>query len=136
MLQDEGQWWMYGVFPTAISEYGDTPNECFLRYMEQLKTILYDFASDADNYDAFKKTVQQFCGQPSADETLWIAAHQKLRAAKGQVRTDQEFIQKLPTHRPEDRQPSVKIIRLDKPVECKPTFSPGDNVVTTPAMAA
>jgi len=137
MLQDEDQqWWMYGVFPGVLSENGDTPNECFLRYMEQLKAILFDFASEANSYESFKKTVQQFCEQPSADAELWEAAQQKLRAAKGHVQTDQEFIQKLPTQRPEERQAFLKIIRLDKPVECKPDFTPNDNVMTTPAMAA
>jgi hypothetical protein len=135
MLQDEDQWWMYGVFPATLSENGGTPNECFLRYMEQLKAILYDFAAEADSYESFNQTVHEFCGQSSADAELWNTAQQKLRAAQGHVQTDQEFIQKLPTQRPEERQPFLRIIRLDK-VECRPDFTPNDNVTWTPAMAA
>ena len=138
MLQEEdAEWWMYGVFPGPISEGGNTPNECFLRYMEELKSVLFDFATEADSYNAFKKTVEDFCNQPSADSDLWLTAQKKLRAAKGQVQTNEEFIQKLPTQRPEERKPSIKIVRLDKPEACESvTFSPNDNVVPTPAMAA
>lgn len=95
MLQEEGEWWMYGVFPATLSENGSTPNECFLRYMEELKTVLYDFAAGAANYDVFESELQSFLSQTSPDEALWIAAQQKLSA--GAVEPENEkFIQSLP----------------------------------------
>ncbi len=137
MLQEDGQWWMHGVFPSAIAECGETSQECFLRYMEELKAILYGFAEEARDYDAFERTVTQFFHQTAADAELWDAAQQKLRATNAKPADGEEFIQKLPMEKPEERGKSLKITRLDPAAGVQPAeFTPADNFVHTPAMAA
>ncbi len=134
MLQEDDQWWMYGVFPAALSERGQTANECFLRFMEELKTVLYDFAAEASSFEEFEREVTAFLKQTSSDEDAWLEAQRKLRA--GSVKPEgEDFIQSLPKESPEKRQRYFKITRLDKPNQ-NLTFTPADNIVWTPAMAA
>jgi hypothetical protein len=135
MLQEDDQWWMYGVFPATLSECGKTPNECFLRYMEELKTVLYDFAAAADSYEQFETELAAFLNQHSPDEDLWLVAQRKLRDSGAKPQED--FLQSLPKESPDKRRPQFRITRLDKPIENRPVqFTPADNVPYTPAMAA
>lgn len=138
MLHEDGQWWMHGVFPSAISECGSTSQECFLRYREELKTILYDFAEEAGDFSAFDEKVGTFFRQPSADADLWTAAQQKLRAGTVKADENEEFIQKLPKEKPAARKMNFRITRLDQSVANEPRveFRPADNYVSLPAMAA
>jgi hypothetical protein len=136
MLQEDDQWWMYGVFPATLSEWGQTPNECFLRYMEELKTLLFAFAAEAQSFDQFKAELTSFLNQKSTDEEAWIGAPRKLRETN--TKPEEDFLQKLPKESPEKRLPTFNIIRLDKPIQNDPPlqFTPADNVDYTPAMAA
>jgi hypothetical protein len=133
MIQEDDQWWMYGVFPATLSEYGQTPNECFLRYMEELKTVLYDFAAAADSFDQFEAELTVFLEQQSPDKDSWVAAQQKLR--DGNAKPKEDFLQSLPKESPDKRRPQFRIARLDKSVN-NVQFTPADNVTYTPAMAA
>ncbi len=136
MLQEDDQWWMYGVFPATLSEWGQTPNECFLRYMEELKTVLFTFASEADSFEQFKSELTSFLQQKSTDEEAWLAAQRKLRETNAKL--EEDFLQSLPKESPDKRQSQFKITRLDKPIQNAkpPEFTPADNVPYTPAMAA
>jgi hypothetical protein len=137
MLQEDDQWWMYGVFPATLSECGQTANECFLRFMEELKTVLYDFAAETGSFEEFEYAVTAFLKQTSPDEKRWLEAQQKLRS--GTVKPAEEnFIQSLPKESPDKRPQHFRITRLDKPIQNQPPvqFTSDDNVIWTPAMAA
>lgn len=138
MLQEGDQWWMYGVFPATISESGTTANECFLRYMEELKSVLYSFAADAGSYEEFHDQVTSFLGQTSPDADLWKAAQEKLKAGTVATESGEKFIESLPKESPDRRLMAGEITRLDQTtvLNVQVQFTAADNIEYTPAMAA
>ena len=63
MLNEEGEWWMYGVQPAAIADNGETPQVAALHFRERYKTVLFDFAAEASGFDGFKSAVERFFNQ-------------------------------------------------------------------------
>jgi len=125
--EDDGNWWVYGVHPGGMAQFGASPLEAFANFRTSYKTVLFDIAEEASNFDAYKTEVELFyneCGE--GEEARWESAVQSLR--DGTVVPEEPF-SKLPRHAPESRACEVRIERLDQ-IESN-RFSSRHNVADT-----
>src|SRR3989344_5730364 len=59
MIEEEpGKWWMYGVYPGAIAQAGETPKEAYLHFRSTYKEALFDIAQEANDFESFKAEVE------------------------------------------------------------------------------
>lgn len=111
MLEEDSEWWMYGVRPAAIAETGKTPEETSLKFRESYTKVLFDFASDAKDFENFEAEVHRFFNERETEiETAWEQAFQLIR--NGEVTPEPPF-SLLPRTAPEARQPTVNVIRIE-----------------------
>jgi hypothetical protein len=122
MYLEDDEWWMYGVQPAAIAECGGTPREAVASFRERYLKVLFDFASEATRFDAFKAEVERFFNQKD-DETAaeWQKAFELIRS--GQVVPKEPF-SSLPKQAPEARQPEIKVALIEPSL-----VSPADNML-------
>ena len=126
MIQEDGQWWMYGVRPGALAEVGGTPQETFLRFRNRYKEILFDIASECKSFEEFKAEVERFFYEPDADEERrWEDAVACIRS--GNIIPPPPFSE-LPKEAPETRPSLIAVERLDG---VSKRFMPTDNVSDT-----
>lgn len=135
MLQEDGEWWMYGVYPAGIAETGATPNECFLRFMERIKATLVDIAVEARTFEEFFGITHKFLTETSPEEaSRWNEAQQKLRT--GKVEPEGE-LSKVPKEPPRPSSHEIDRVDCKTPAQAQTAFRPQDNVVhCKPTMAA
>lgn len=119
--RDEDGWWFYGVNPGAIAESGETIHEAFANFQRRLKAVLFDFASEAADFDSFKEEVERFFNQTDADADDWSSARDAVRS--GQLSL--EGLRRDAT----ERRPTVEVERLQ-------TFTPAQNVLDEDAQLA
>lgn len=107
----DGKWWVYGVRPGALAEFGETPQEAFLRFRNTYKNVLFDLAEGNGNFQMFREKVERFYSQPEIEEEdRWERA---FNAINGNFVPDDEFFGKLPREAPEKRPASLQVARLD-----------------------
>lgn len=107
MVREDEQWWMYGVRPAAIADCGDTPPEAADRFRERYRTVLFDFAADSSNFEAFKKDVESFFVQEEqAIATDWNDAFRLMRSR--QVEPEPPFSE-LPKAQPETQELEIQV---------------------------
>src|SRR5712691_4836085 len=51
--QEEKGWWIYGVNPGAVAESGSTLRDAVDNFRARFKTVLFDYAAEAPNFEAF-----------------------------------------------------------------------------------
>lgn len=131
MVEEErGKWWMYGVYPGAIAEVGETPKEAYLRFRNTYKAALFDIAEQATDFEGFKNEVERFLYEvDQEEESHWTAAVQAVRS--GAMTVGPPFSE-LPRERPEDHPPSAIVEKLDATKQ----FTPSDNIQDTYALPA
>jgi hypothetical protein len=86
--------------------------EAYANFRNSYRTILFDIAEEASNFEAFKTEVDRFyweCGK--GEDERWNAAVNALRS--GEVVPEEPF-SALPRHTPEARPCGVQINRLDQ----------------------
>lgn len=131
--EDASEWWMYGVRPSAIAEFGQTPQETALRFRERYKRVLYDFAIDAADFNEFKREVQRFFDEnESAIEQQWSDAFKLIR--EGVVNPEEPF-SRLPRKRPEVNAPEITIIAID-PSAVSPSYNLPEGFEDHPELLA
>ena len=87
---DGEEWWLNGVHPGAITESGTELNAAAFNFRNALRTIVFEYAQEADSFDAFQKAVAQFFNDTdSASVEEWNAAREAVRS--GQV-NDQSLV--------------------------------------------
>lgn len=132
MVQEGGEWWMYGVRPGAISETGETPQELFLRFRNRYREILFDIAGECRDFGSFKQEVERFFYEPdSEEERRWEDAVTYIRS--NNLAPPLPF-SALPKEAPETRPSQVAVERLDGSSTRR--FKPTDNVPDTYLMPA
>jgi len=123
MVCENGEWWMYGVRPGAISETGETPQETFLRFRNAYRAILFDIAEEAVDFDSFKKEAERFYQEPdNEEEGRWIEAFQAIRSGKVEAEAPFSSLQKIA---PETRPTQMTVECLNAQGA---RFTPADNV--------
>ena len=126
IVQEDGEWWMYGVRPGAISETAETPQELLLRFRKKYTEILFDIAGECRTFDSFKQEVERFFYQPDPEEERsWEDAVTCIRS--GNPVSPSPFSD-LPKEAPETRPTLVAVERLDG---ASKRFMPTDNVPDT-----
>jgi hypothetical protein len=128
--EDDGKWWAYGVRPGAIAECGSTPLDAFHRFRARYKTLLFDVAEEANDFESFKSEVERFYNQPDPEEEArWAAAFQAIRS--GGVTIEPPFTE-LPKESPEKRPTGVFV----QPLHQVKRFSSSDNIQELTELAA
>jgi hypothetical protein len=125
--ESDGNWWVYGVHPGGMAQFGPSAMEAFSKFRASYTTVLFDIAEEASNFDAFKTEVELFyneCGE--GEEARWDAAAKAFR--DGTIVPEEPF-SKLPRHAPESRPCGVMLERLDQ-IESN-RFSSKQNVADT-----
>ncbi len=90
MVQDEDEWWMYGVCPGSISDGGATPQEAYLKFCDTFKQILEDIAFDKHDFQSFESEVKSFVLAADASEQKeWLNARESIRS--GQIQPEGPF---------------------------------------------
>jgi len=128
--EDDGKWWVYGVRPGAIADSGTTPQEAFHQFRDRYKTLLFDIADEAADFEAFKNEVERFYTQEdSEEENRWVAAFQEIR--NGRVGIEAPFTA-LPKESPEKRPTGVSVL----PLHQMKRFTAMDNIPDSYEFAA
>jgi hypothetical protein len=127
--EDDGNWWLYGVRPAAIADYGSTPQEAFHKLRDRYKNLLFDIAEEAASFDEFKAQVEKFYEQPSPEEEgRWSEAFRAIRSGQ---RIEAPF-DSLTKERPDKWPTGVSIVPLH---EIK-RFTAADNIPDNSALAS
>ena len=83
VAENDGTWSLYGVEPGAIAGSGETLAEAHADFRRTFSSVLFDFVSDAKDFDAFDQRVQHFFGESDpASIGEWKAAVAQVRAGK------------------------------------------------------
>ena len=128
-LEDDDKWWMYGVRPTGITAFGNTPEEAFLRFRENYKNVLFDLAEDSSSYETFRDEVDALYSQANEEEERnWESALKAIRAGGAPT---EGYISTLKRKRPETNPTQCTVVRLDK----QKRYTATDNTVDYFALA-
>jgi hypothetical protein len=92
LLVDEGDgYWMYGVSPGGIAAGGTTPGEAQSEFRQIYTSVLFDIATEAENFKEFKEQVEQFFSvMDDITAAEWSAAVVEVR----QGRVDADWLTK------------------------------------------
>ena len=123
VLVDEGDgFWMYGVNPGGVAAGGGTPGEAQSEFRSAYRSVLFDIAAEAKDYDDFEREVKSFVTATNKPtEAEWDEAVSEVRQGK----VDADW---LPKRRAESRI-GVQIVLLDHP-------APSANLLDEAELAA
>ncbi len=78
---DFGKTWLYGVNPGAMAGGGDDLDGALGSFTDHLTGVLSDLADEADDLEAFRRTVERFVSATD-DESVaeWEAAREVVRS--------------------------------------------------------
>ena len=83
---EEGGWWLYGVNPGAIAASGTDLSGAVADFRSRFKGVLFDFASESDNFEAFGTLVRKFFkATDTATERDWCEAREAVRSGKADM---------------------------------------------------
>lgn len=110
--EQEQAWWIYGVNPGGIAECGDSLHDAVSGFRQRFKTVLFDCASEATDFDSFRQDVETFfMTRETAIVNEWESARQ-------QMRSDRVTLESLPRVTAAT-QPLIEVVKLE--------ISPGAN---------
>ncbi|MGD1210937.1 MAG: hypothetical protein ABR973_06220 [Candidatus Acidiferrales bacterium] len=128
--EDDDNWWLYGVRPGAIADFGTTPQEAFGKLQERYRNLLFDIAEEASTFEKFKSEVEKFYEQPNAEEEeRWSEALHAIRSGQAEIKAPFDSIEKA---RPDNWPTGISIV----PLHQVKRFTAADNVPSTLAAAA
>jgi hypothetical protein len=81
--EEDGIWWAYGVNPGGGAASGATLGEAYVEFRKIVMKVLFDIASEADDFYAFRESAKEFFEETN-EPTLkdWEAAREQVRAGK------------------------------------------------------
>lgn len=80
--EQKGEYWMYGVEPGGIADWGSTPELAHIAFKRAFHAALIDIAGEAGDPEQFTAAVRQFVttiNEPTA--TMWEAAVQGVKSS-------------------------------------------------------
>ena len=78
---DFGKTWLYGVNPGAMAGGGDDLDGAWGSFTDHLTGVLSDLADEADDLEAFRRTVERFVSATDAESVAeWEAAREVVRS--------------------------------------------------------
>ena len=109
-LEDDGEWWFYGVLPGAMAEGGVSAQEAYARFTLAFRTVLADAAMSSRTFEDFKRAAERFVLQEDAVESeRWRSALEAVRS--GRTIQDAPF-DDLPRLSGTDTAFGVEVVRL------------------------
>lgn len=100
--------WIEGVNPGGFAASGHSQAQALESFRQSYLAILFDIASDAADFAAFQRGVEEFfhdTNEPASRD--WDAAVAEVRAG----RTDADWLAK----RPADTPRSIEVVRVERP---------------------
>ncbi len=77
---EDGEFQLSGVNPGSLLGFGRTLNEAYQEFVESLRCVLIDIASDAPSFEDFRREAQDFFHtEDPRSETRWDAARERVR---------------------------------------------------------
>jgi hypothetical protein len=84
--EEEGGYWIDGVFPGAVSAGGRSKDEALLKFREIYRMVLYDYAAAAESFQDFKREVERFFWEETPGAAAaWKEAAEELRRDKSRA---------------------------------------------------
>lgn len=82
-LEEDGQWWLYGVNPGGMAQCGATLDQAYANFRTFFKGIVEDMAAEASSFEAFKVDLAKFIADTdSEDGARWAKARAELKAGQ------------------------------------------------------
>lgn len=80
MRHEEEGFWIDGVHPGAVCAGGRTHDEAWLKFRQDYRAILFDFAAAAETFSDFKREVERFFWEETPGEAeAWRAAVEQMK---------------------------------------------------------
>src|SRR5882724_8162995 len=80
-VDEDGAWWTYGVQPGGLAASGATLLEAYLEFRKALMQVLFDIATEADSFYAFRVRAKKFFDETSESMLKdWEAAREQVRS--------------------------------------------------------
>ena len=118
---------LYGVNPAGAAVYAPTLNEAYVKFVEDLRLVLVDIASEGCNFPDFRSQAQNlFAATGSRTAARWREA--RARARRGEIGT--ELGLRIERHDPEL---GIEVELLD---EATPAANPAPQEQAPAALAA
>ena len=119
--KEEGGWWIYGVHPGGLAASGPSLPEAYAEFRKAFLKVLFEEASEADNFYAFRAGARKFFDEISRPTLAeWEAAREQVRAGKITIDGMRQETAESPR-------------RID--IKEKQTFAAKDNAVDDPQAA-
>lgn len=84
VCEGEKDFWLYGVNPGALAAGGETGTEAHFRFVQEFKTVLYDIAEGAKDFNEFQREVEKFFHESNSETSMaWQAAVQDIKDGRG-----------------------------------------------------
>lgn len=132
-LDENGEWWMYGVCPGAVAGGGETPNEAFLNFLNRYKEVLFDIADECKTFLKFKSEVDAFFhAEDAAEDARWRRALEMVRQ-NASAELPEPFT-KFPRQKAEDFTTGIHVERLEN--KKSQQYKPTNNIQNTVLQAA
>ncbi|HSS50128.1 MAG TPA: hypothetical protein VLX28_14415 [Thermoanaerobaculia bacterium] len=81
--EEDGEYWVEGVNPGGLAANGKSANEALAQFCQDFLAVLFDIASDAQDFEGFREQVKKFfedTSKPALQE--WEDAVKQVRAGK------------------------------------------------------
>lgn len=93
--EETGGYWINGVQPGGMSEYGKTVKEALYNYKTAFRNVLLDIAGYSANDDDFKKEVVGFFGGIDKNELKsWEETRKIIKAGNAKINKDISLLRK------------------------------------------
>ncbi|HTG32522.1 MAG TPA: hypothetical protein VLB76_06285 [Thermoanaerobaculia bacterium] len=87
LTDEDGEFWVEGVNPGGLAATGNSASEALAQFCQDFLAVLFDIASEAEDFDHFRDQVGKFFSETSAPALEdWEEAVRQVRA--GQVDAD------------------------------------------------
>ena len=130
MVHEDETWWMLGVRPSAFAASAETPAGAHIEFRKTFTAVLFDSATIAYDFEAFKAEVERFYNERDEEqERRWQAASDAM--IQGLATPEPPFTS-LKRESPDARPLTICVERLDQ----RHVFAPSENVLDTFALSA
>lgn len=110
MVNEDGEWTMYGVQPGSFAESGETFEEARLLFRQTFREILYDLAEDYPGFQSFKAETERILGEVNDPmRERWDSAVERIRADRASM---EEPIKSLPVVQAQETTAEFRVLQL------------------------
>lgn len=121
--REDDAWWMTGVQPAGIVDYGATEAEAYSEFRNTFREVLFGIAAEAASFEVFRAQVAELFDQaePRAFQR-WLDARMAIRQG---MTPEGEYLSGLPRDVRDNVVPKLQLGRLDQ--QPSEAFTPQEN---------